>query len=114
LHIFVVITFWVDFESPPVRKICFESLPVRKLKRLRTTGLCWIPSKHGPQQQVLRGPIKMCWTVQNWTYAHHWVQCYSLNNRISHWCNVSSFHWTTLMQDTLNITGAGDESDFMW
>jgi len=29
LHIFVVITFRVDFESPPVRK----------LKRLRTTGL---------------------------------------------------------------------------
>jgi len=38
---------------------------------------------------------------------------YSLNNWISHWCKVLSFHWTTLMQDTLDITGVGYEYDFI-
>jgi len=42
-----------------------------------------------------------------------WAQCYSLNNWISHWCKVSSFHWTTLRQDTLDIAGAGYEYDFL-
>ena len=45
--------------------------------------------------------------------AHHWAQCYSLNNWISHWCKVSSFRWTTLMQETRDITGAGYECDFI-
>jgi len=31
----------------------------------------------------------------------------------NHWCKVSRFHWTTLMQDTLDITGAGYEYDFI-
>jgi len=43
-------------------------------------------------------PNKKCWTTHNWTEAHHWAQCYSLNNWIFHWCKVSSFHWSTLMQ----------------
>jgi len=62
------------------------------------SSLCLVPrnrrSKHGPQ------------------FAHLWAQCYSLNNWISHWCKVSSFHWTTLMQGILDITGAGCEYDF--
>ena len=41
-------------------------------------------------------------------------QYYSLNNWISHWCKVLSFHWTTLMQDTLDITNVGHEYDFTW
>jgi len=41
-------------------------------------------------------------------------QCYSLNTWTSHWCKVLSFHWTALMQDTLDITGAGCEYDFIW
>jgi len=44
--------------------------------------------------------------AHSWAEAHHWAQCYSLNKRICHWCKVASFHWTTLMQDTLDITGA--------
>ena len=54
--------------------------------------------------------------AHNWAEAQHWAQCCSLNNWISHWCNceVSCFHWTTLMHDTLDITGAGYEWDFIW
>jgi len=58
------------------------------------------------QYKVLNGP--------QLAEAHHLAQCYSLNNWISHWCKVSSFQWTTLMQDTLDITGAGYEYEFIW
>ena len=58
--------------------------------------------------------------AHNWAEAQHWAQCCSLNTehsavRISHWCNceVSCFHWTTLTHDTLDISGAGYEWDFM-
>jgi len=47
-------------------------------------------------------PNKKCWTAHNWAETQHWAQCYSLNNWISHWCKVSGFHWTTLMQDTVH------------
>ena len=81
------------------------------------SNLCLIPrnrrSKHGPQQQVLRGPIKSAERPNNCGEAHHWPQCYSFNNWISRWCKVSSFHWTTLMQDTLDIIGVGCEYDFV-
>ena len=42
-----------------------------------------------------------------------WEQCYSLNDWICHWCKIWSFHWKTLMQDTLDVTGAGYEYDFI-
>ena len=66
-----------------------------------------------PRTSVAR-PNKKCWTAHNWAETHHWAQCYSLNNWLSHWCKVSSFHWTTLMQDALDVTGAGYEYDFIW
>ena len=50
-----------------------------------------------PTTSVAR-PNKKCWTAHNCAEAHHWAQYYSLNNWISLCCNVSSFHWTTLMQ----------------
>jgi len=34
------------------------------------------------------------------------IQCYWLNNWISHWRKLLSFHWTPLMQDTLVISSA--------
>ena len=37
-----------------------------------------------------------------------------VKNWISHWCKVSCFHWTTLMQDTLVITCPGYEYGFIW
>jgi len=37
------------------------------------------------------------------------IQWYWLTNWISHWCKVLSFQWTSLMQDTLDITGTGYE-----
>jgi len=67
-----------------------------------------------PTATSVARPNKKCWTAHNWAKAQHWEQCYSLNNWISHWCKVSSFSWTTLMQDTLDIAGAGYEYDFMW
>ena len=57
-------------------------------------------------------------TAHNWAEANSLpttgVKCHWLNNWTSHWCKVLSFHWTTLMQDTLDITGAGYEYDFIW
>jgi len=48
----------------------------------------------GPQQQVLRGPIKSSERLTIGPTPNHWEQCFSLNNWISHWCKVSSFHRT--------------------
>jgi len=57
-------------------------------------------------------------TAHNWAEANSLLttgaQCYWLNNLVSHWCKVLSFYWTTLMQDTLDITGAGYECDLTW
>jgi len=63
---------------------------------------------------MLRGPTK---SVERSTIGPRPTtgqQCYSLNNWISLWFKVSSFHWATLMQDALDITGAGYEHDFIW
>ena len=68
------------------------------------------PQQTQPTTSVAR-PNKKCWTAHNWAEAHHWTQRYSLNNWISHWYKFSSFRWTTLIQDTLDITGAGYEYD---
>ena len=57
---------------------------------------------------------KKCWMAHNWAEVHNWAHYYSLHNWISHWCKVSYLHWTTLMRDTLDITGAGCEYDFIW
>jgi len=59
-------------------------------------------------------PNEKCSTAHNWAEAQHWTQCYWLSNWISHWCKVSCFHWTTLMQDTLVITCPGYEYGFIW
>jgi len=63
-------------------------------------------------------PNKKCWTVHNWAETHRLPttggQCYWLNNWISHWCPVLSFHWTFLMKDTPDIICAGYEYDFTW
>ena len=67
-----------------------------------------------PKTTSFAQPNKKCWTAHNWAQAPLWAQCYSINNWISHWCKVSKFHWTTLMQNTLDITGAGHEYDFIW
>jgi len=67
-----------------------------------------------PTTTSVARPIKKCWTAQNWAEAHNWAQCYSLNNWISHWCKVSCVDWTTLTQDTLDITGASYDYDFIW
>jgi len=75
------------------------------------------PTQPGQQTQSTTSvarPNKKCWIAHNWAEAHHWVQCYSLNNFISHWYKVSNFHWTTLMQDALDVTGAGYEYNFVW
>jgi len=88
----------------------WPALPVNDINAVLTSnnqccysGLCLIPrnrrSKHG-------------WTAHNWAEVHHSAQCYSLNNWIPHWCKVSSFNWTTLVQGTLDITGY--EYDFIW
>jgi len=46
-------------------------------------SLCLIPrnrrSKHGPQQQVFRGPNTKCWTAHNWAEVPHCTRCYLLN-----------------------------------
>jgi len=57
-------------------------------------------------------PNKKFWTAHNWAEAPtgNCVIC----NWISHWCKVSRFHCTSLMKDTLDITGAGYECDFIW
>jgi len=39
-------------------------------------------------------------------YLHYHERYSAINNWISHWCKVLSFNLTTLMQDTLDITGA--------
>jgi len=61
-------------------------------------------------------PKKKCRTTHNWaeTYSLPTIgeQCYWLNNWFSHWFKVLSFQWTTLMQDTPDIAGAGYEYDF--
>jgi len=67
-----------------------------------------------PTATSVARPSKKCWTVHNWADALHWAVLFVKNNWISHWCKVSSFHWTTLMQNTLDITGAGYEYDFIW
>jgi len=56
---------------------------------------------------------KKFWTAHNWAQVTT-GQCCLPNNWISHWCKVSSVHWATLMQDTLDITGAGYEYNFVW
>jgi len=75
------------------------------------------PTQPGQQTQLTTSVArhtKKSWTAHNWASAHPWVQHYSLKKWISHWCKASCFHWTTLMQDTLDVTGASYEYDFIW
>ncbi|XP_076805614.1 zinc finger MYM-type protein 6-like [Clavelina lepadiformis] len=53
----------IEPQGPPVRKICFETLPDRKLKRLRTTAL-----KHGSATFSIERAIWSCFR-QTKTYS---------------------------------------------
>jgi len=77
------------------------------------------PTQPAQQTQLTTSvarPNTKSWTAynHNCAEAHHWAQCYLFNNWISHWCKVWSFHRATLMQDTLDIAGAGYEYDVTW